>query len=334
LTVSLISFYQPEKKGLPYEVVVLQPNVDPYGEKFTGNNEEQLDDLLAQADAHVTKQTKMVIAPETALYPTAKIYEQSIRKEVFTHKINERRAKWNKAPFLIGASTYQGFDHKVSAAATYYKPFDIYIEDYNSSILFDHTQQPKIIHKSKLVLGVEKIPFVGAFPFLEKLAVQMEGGSGSLGVEKGPKVFQAGKVAFAPAICYESVYGEWVAQQCKQGAQFIAVITNDGWWKDTPGYKQHFHLARLRAIENRKYVVHAANTGTSGIISSKGEVLKTTAWWQKVAFNYTIQLNQEQTVYQQYGDILGVISVIVSISLLFTALFKILLRIKSRSLKH
>ncbi len=57
---------------------------------------------------------------------------------------------------------------------------------------------------------------------------------------------------------------------------FIAIITNDAWWYDSPGHKQLYSYARLRAIETRNYVVRAANTGFSGVINSKGEILQKT----------------------------------------------------------
>jgi len=67
----------------------------------------------------------------------------------------------------------------------------------------------------------------------------------------------------APIICYESVFGEFVTDYVKKGAQALFIITNDGWWKNTNGYKQHLYFASLRAIETRRQVVRAANTGVS-----------------------------------------------------------------------
>lgn len=305
LCFSWILYFSKDVKGTPYNVVVIQPNIDPYGEKFVLDNGEQLKSILDQADQAVSKETQMVIAPETSLYPTAKIYETGLRKEVFFHVINEHRAKWSNAGLLIGATTFKVFEGKNSPASKFIPQLNSYVEDYNSSVLFDNTANPKIIHKSKLVLGVEKIPFVGIFPFLEDLAVEMEGGSGSLGTETEPKIFEKNRVKFSPVVCYESIYGGFMAKQAKNGSQFIAIITNDGWWKDTPGYKQHFQFARLRAIENNKYVVRSANTGKSGIISNRGDVLKETKWWVKDQFNYTIQLNSKRTLYQALGDFIG-----------------------------
>jgi apolipoprotein N-acyltransferase len=112
-------------------------------------------------------------------------------------------------------------------------------------------------------------------------------------------------VKFSPIVCYESIYGGFMAKQARQGSQFLAIITNDGWWRNTPGYKQHFLFAGLRAIESNKWVVRSANTGTSGIINNRGEVVFATAWWVKDAFKSVIQLNNSKTIYNYLGDFLG-----------------------------
>ena len=137
-----------------------------------------------------------------------------------------------------------------------------------------------------------------------------------MGIEDEPKIFEKNRVKFSPVVCYESIYGGFMAKQAKNGSQFIAIITNDGWWRDTPGYKQHFQFARLRAIENNKYVIRSANTGKSGIISNRGDVLKETKWWVKTEFNYTIQLNSKQTLYQLLGDFIGYFA-LVGLGMLF-----------------
>ena len=106
-------------------------------------------------------------------------------------------------------------------------------------------------------------------------------------------------------ICYESVYGDWSRIATKKGARFLAVITNDGWWGDTPGYRQHFNYARLRAIENRRDVVQAANTGISGIIDQRGDVLQRTGWWVETTLTATLNGNDAQTLFVRYGDFIG-----------------------------
>lgn len=116
---------------------------------------------------------------------------------------------------------------------------------------------------------------------------------------------QSGGIKFAPVVCYESVYGEFVAQQCRKGAQAIFIITNDGWWKDTPGYRQHLNFARLRAIETGRWVARSANTGSSAFINPKGDVVQKTSYNTRTALKQSIALKDQATFYITYGDVIG-----------------------------
>jgi apolipoprotein N-acyltransferase len=185
-----------------------------------------------------------------------------------------------------------------------------------------HDTQASFYHKSKLVLGVEKLPFSDWFPFLEELSIENGGTSGTLGIADEPEVLRTDAFSFAPLICYESIYGEFNAEQCAKGAEAIVIITNDGWWRDTPGYKQHASFARLRAIENRKYVARSANTGISCFINSRGDVLQKTPWWQPAVLSGTIGLSAETTFYSRNGDLLGRSAMIAAAITLLFSVFK------------
>jgi apolipoprotein N-acyltransferase len=189
-------------------------------------------------------------------------------------------------------------------------------------VLLTKTAPPHDVHKSQLVPGVELVPFSAYLPFLSAIAIENGGSSGTLGVEKEPKVMaiqpdvdknqtnkEAQTVTLAPIICYESIYGDFVRRQVQKGAQALCILTNDGWWGNTPGYKQHFSFARLRAIENRRWVLRSANTGTSGSIDPSGKIIKKTPYWVKTAFSQSIQLRSDQTFYTTYGDWLAGISI-------------------------
>src|SRR5690606_13518785 len=91
-------------------------------------------------------------------------------------------------------------------------------------------------------------------------------------------------------------------QYVQKGAQFIAVVTNDGWWEDTSGKDQHLDYAKLRAIENRRWVVRPANTGVSGFINQRGDIVQRTEWWVPAALHQEINLNEELTIYTRIGD--------------------------------
>ena len=118
------------------------------------------------------------------------------------------------------------------------------------------------------------------------------------------------KLKVAPIICYESIYGDFLTQQTRLGAKLFIIITNDGWWGDTPGYKQHYSFAQLRAIENRRYVIQAANTGTSGVINDRGEVLSSTPYSQTAVMNVSVPLLAEMTYYAKHGDYIGIFAII------------------------
>jgi len=322
--ISLIQYFSYEEKHDPIEVVVVQPNIDPYNEKFDNDHfiaslEDQLKKLCDLADSVIKPSTDIVIAPETAI--SRGFYEEDLPQLPFYHYLKSRKQNWGHAAFLTGASTARFFEKKNSRAS---RPLDGggYYESYNTSLLMDENNIPTFLHKSKLVLGVEKLPFSDWLPFLEKLSIDNCGTSGTLGIEKVPRIMSSNKVHFAPLICYESIYGEFNSIQCKKGAQIIFVITNDGWWKDTPGYKQHMSFSRLRAIENRRSVARSANTGTSCLINQRGDVLQKTSWWTATALEGKLNLNKEMTFYTKFGDVLGRALAFMSGIILLYTLFK------------
>ena len=297
-------------QGIDTEVVITQPNIDPYNEKFTGDIPSQLDKITDLADSLVTDKTAFVIAPETAL-PFI-FYEDEVERIIHYHYLVERKAQWKNAAFLIGASTKKFFKNKHSRASRKLVGGPGYEENYNSSMLINHFDQPSFTHKSKLVLGVEKIPYSDIFPFLEDLSINNGGASGTLGTEEYAQVMRSRNVKFAPVVCYESIYGAYVSEQCRKGAELIFILTNDGWWGNTPGYKQHMSFARLRAIENRKCVARSANTGYSCFINQLGDVVYQSKWWQPTSAKGILKRNKIKTTYMKWGDYIGFICVFIS----------------------
>jgi apolipoprotein N-acyltransferase len=293
-------FSSSEKANSSIEVSVIQPNVDPYNEKFNLSMEEQLDHILTLAEKG--KKSDLILAPETSL--AYEFYEDEVNQYPFFLSLQDTVKSW-KSDFLIGASTRLSFERKNSSASRAFSDGPGFFESYNSSLFISPEKGHRFVHKSKLVLGVEKIPFMQYLPFLDKLAIDLDGASGTLGIEKEPQVIEGEKGLYAPVICYESVYGEFLATQSLKGAQMIAIITNDGWWKDTPGYRQHWSFARLRAVENGKWVARSANTGWSGFINEKGDVIQKSTWWEEDLLTQKVPLISKTTFYSQHGDIFG-----------------------------
>ncbi len=129
----------------------------------------------------------------------------------------------------------------------------------------------------------------------------------------------------APVICYESVYGDFVGEYVKNGASLIGIITNDGWWSDSPGHNQHLQYATLRAIETRRDIARSANTGISAFINQKGEITQQTAWWVPATSRATVHLNTEQTFYVRYGELIGPACQVLAVLLLVLTVVRALL---------
>ena len=141
----------------------------------------------------------------------------------------------------------------------------------------------------------------------------------SLGMDKERKVFtnpfNNGKMA--PIICYESVYGEFVTDYVKNGANFLGIMTNDSWWGETQGHKQLMAYARMRAIETRRDIARSANSGISAHIDAKGDVLADTFYGDKTTLFAKVNLYDYQTFYTRTGDLLSRISIFVFGFLIF-----------------
>jgi apolipoprotein N-acyltransferase len=138
----------------------------------------------------------------------------------------------------------------------------------------------------------------------------------------------------APVICYESVFGKFVTGYVRKGAEAIFIITNDGWWKNTNGYKQHLNFASLRAIETRRPVARAANTGVSCLIDIRGKRSEESIWWTRAVIRGDIYPENRITYYVKHGDYLLLLSVLISAIILFIVFLVIPIRKKlSHSVK-
>ncbi len=309
--------YTSSRKG---SVALIQPNVDPYEDKFNKKAyDEHLNNLLNLSRSVIRNQTDLVLWPETSLpgsYQESEFYQEPRARKV------QNFVESNPSLTLItGLNTYVTYSGKVTPTAR--KSNGRYYDVYNAAAAIDTNRTPEFYHKSILVPGVERMPYPAFLGFLESLAIEMGGTSGSLATQAEPSVMQVDShMTVAPVICYESVFGAYVGDYVMKGANLIAVITNDGWWGDTDGYRQHLLYSKLRAIEMRRSIARAANTGISSFIRPNGEVLKTTKFWKKAAIRDTLPLHDHRTFYARNGDLLGYGALGVGVFLLGMALLQ------------
>jgi apolipoprotein N-acyltransferase len=319
---SLHMYFNYTEKGAIQNVVVLQPNIDPYTEKFSGMSaEEQIRSLVELAESKISDSTDLVLAPETALPP---LWEDSLSVQdpslLPFYKIIQ---KFPNVSFIAGALTQQKFRaNKMISNTSQQSPDGKYSFDvYNSAVMINWAGV-QFSHKNILVAGVEKDPFREYFSFLPDYMLDLGGTNGSLTPGKEPKAFEIpdGK-KIGPVICFESVFGEHVRQLVRTGANYIVVLTNDGWWKDSLGAWQHFGYSRLRAIETRRSIARSANTGISGFINQRGDVIEQTNIDVSEAISSRIRSNRSFTFYVRFGNYLGWISLLLSVMSGFLFLF-------------
>jgi len=311
-----------EEKDDPYTIVATQPNIDPYTEKFNGMNQrKQIEIMLNLADSLGDDDVDFFVGPETS-HPRM-VWEKSLHKTTGFRMTKEFMQKYPNAYFVTGLSTKKqyGPNEEFSVTARQFSDTAIYYDVYNSAIIMDALGEYDLYYKSKLVIGVETMPFPKTMKFLESLILDLGGTTGSHGMQKERSVFEAfdSKVKIAPIICYESIYGEYVTDYIKKGANIIFVVTNDGWWGDTPGYRQHLTFSQLIAIETRRSIARSANTGTSCFINQRGDLIQATDYWVQDVIKADLNTNDKITWYVRNGDFLGRIFSFFSILILLYA---------------
>ena len=296
-------------------VVLLQPELDPYNEKYSKDSLQILDELLTLAEQNSKGKIDFFIAPETAFPGRGSLSEKGFNKSISINIAKEFLTKHPQSILLTGASTHK-FLFNESETENYSVKIQegLWVNSYNSALQIIPNRNVEVYHKGKLVPGVEIFPYIRFLkPFLGDAMLDFGGATSSLGIDKERKVFvnQFNKAKVAPIICYESIYGEFVTDYVKNGANLLAIMTNDSWWGNSEGHKQLLSYARLRAIETRREIVRAANSGISAHINAKGDIVEDTFYGDQTALAVTANLLEEKSIYTKTGDLISRIAIFV-----------------------
>tara|TARA_B100000902_G_scaffold395993_2_gene455806 strand:- start:43 stop:1602 length:1560 start_codon:yes stop_codon:yes gene_type:complete len=320
----IISFFLSKKEYIidkELEVVIVQPNIDPYFEKFSIDPDKQLDDLILLSKEKLTQNTLFLIAPETAIQES--IWESNIQSSSTYKKIRLLQSEFPNLNIIMGANTFRYLGENRQKNSRKLNNSDDWYNCYNTSILFGNNKNFDFYHKVKLVPGVEQIPYSNIFNLIADFTINLGGVSGSLSIDNTIEYYKSNDIKIVPLICYESVFGEILNNI---NYNLLVIITNDGWWKDTPGYKQHLQYSRLRSIEQRKFIVRSANTGISAIINIFGEIIEQSNWDQKHVIRQNVNTNNITTFYNIHGDYIGRILSFLSVLIFLSILVKFLLK--------
>jgi apolipoprotein N-acyltransferase len=315
--------------GTPVDVVVVQPNIDPYLEQYELPPLVVADRIWNLAAQKMDENVQFIVCPESAIQEY--VWEDSMNETPSVIHFREHLGNFTEASIVIGLSSRRMLEpwESNSPAARPFRDTGRFYEAYNTALIIDTSQQFQIYHKSKLTPGVEVMPLVSYLRFIEKLAFDLGGTVGTLGIDAERRPFQDARgLKAGTAICYESVYGEFMTGFVKNGADVIFVITNDGWWENTPGHRQHLLFSSVRAIETRRAIARSANTGISCFVNKRGDIQQATAYWEPDVIRQVIYTGDKMTFYVRFGDYIARISVFGAVMLLLIA---IMMRLKNRN---
>jgi apolipoprotein N-acyltransferase len=303
----------PFGKRDPGNVVLIQPNIDPYEKISTGSFDAQLNKFIRLSDSAIDSNTVLVVWPETALYNEHGFEEDHLKENYFLQPLWAFLRRHPRINLLTGMESFRIFDTRHSRTAMKIPESNKFYESYNAAVIMDSAGPEFFYHKSRLVPGAESLPPFLHFmvPIFEKFGGTEEGYTGQ--DERTPLVTTNHSYTIAPVVCYETQYSEFVSRYARNGADVIAIITNDGWWGNTPGYRQHESYACMRAIETRRWVIRSANTGVSAIIDPEGQVIESRPWAVTAAIRFSVPAEKELTFYTRYGDVISKIALVLTL---------------------
>ena len=289
-------------------VIIIQPNIDPYEEKYSFTNIDFLNKLDELTKNRINSYTDYVITPETFFAEGSGIELKKYDNSDLHFSLQKFLKNYPNTQLISGIQFYNLYfsDSIPSPSANKIKK-GLWVDYYNSAISEQLNKNFEIYNKSKLVVGVENLPYKNILrPLIGDYLIDLGGTVASRVTQDNRTNFfnEKIKTKAAPIICYEAVYGEFVIDYVKSGANFLSIITNDAWWGNTEGHKQLLSLSKLRAIENRRDIVRSANTGISAIINSKGEVISKLDYGIEGVIEGEVSSQEKLTFYSKYGDLI------------------------------
>ncbi|MGA7160479.1 MAG: apolipoprotein N-acyltransferase [Bacteroidota bacterium] len=299
--------------GLPsLKVGIVQPNVDPWDKwensKTLAGREQQVEKFLNVTREQKASGAQMSVWPETAILfdlPTVKEECERVKKALDSLDIS----------LTSGYIDYEYYEAgKAPLTSSVIRGSNMHYDSYNAILYLEpRYEQIQTYAKMRLVPFAERIPYAESIPFLIE-PLRWGVGISNWGIGKDSTVFEDTNhhSKFLAMVCYESIFPEFVSSFVKRGAEFMVFITNDSWWGNTSGARQHCQYAVLRAVENRRWIVRCANGGISCFIDPLGRIYDKTQMYTEASIVRSIEPRNEQTFYTKHGDWLARIAGIIS----------------------
>ncbi|MDO5608063.1 MAG: apolipoprotein N-acyltransferase [Capnocytophaga sp.] len=315
IAISYVMYAKYTEKENPVSVVVLQPNIDPYTEKYHLSNKQIAELMISLSEPEMDEKVRYIIAPETVFADNIRLDELPVSMPVVM--LRQWLGQYPDARLVSGVAMIDFLvnDNQRTPQSNYWRD-GIWYNDYNSAFMLGSQTDIPLYHKSKLVVGVENFPYQNVLkPLLGETLINLGGTVALKTTQEERSVFapDTHSGAAAPIICYESIYGEFVTGYVRNGADFLAILTNDAWWRDTQGHRQLLSYAKLRAVETRRSIARSANTGISAFINQRGDLISSLPYGEQGSLKETIQRNDKVTFYVRFGDYIARIGYFLSL---------------------
>ena len=305
LILGSVLWFIPYEKSDPFSVSALQGNVLS-NEKWDSANKGSIFDIyVGMTEDAANSGSKIIVLPETAI-PTAFVPNGVIHKEL----ANIAR---NYEATIIAGVHYYGNENKYNAVI---------------AVLPDGTLSERY-DKRHLVPFGEFIPFADFIGEMLPFVGEFNEGTSDLTEGAEPIVIETEFGGVAPLVCFDSIFPEFSREAVDNGAEIITIVTNDSWFNDSIGIYTHLRHAQLRAIENRRYIMRAANTGVSAFIDERGSIIASSEPLTEDIIDCEVYAIESKTLYTLTGDIVLNVSFIIIICFFVYSISDKIRRIKN-----
>lgn len=316
LLISLVIWFTVKETNEPgVKVTIVQPNYEPHYQKFDIPQNEQMRRFLQLSMEHIDTSTRYLIFPETS-FDDIKL--NTFRENPPIRLFQSLLDSFPNLRLVSGISSFRILE-KNQLEGTEFRTHitsqgdTIYWDVQNAAVqMTSGNKDYQLYFKSKLVPGPEIFPYRKTLFFLKPVIEKLQGTVEGNTKQKERTVFTGGPLNVAPIICYESIYGAYVGEYVKKGATALFIVTNDGWWDNTPGHIQHLELGALRAIEHRRPIARSANSGISAFIDIKGRIHSPTQYGETISIEGKIKPENRITIYTLWGDVIPKVAIFIT----------------------
>lgn len=319
-----------EGSNTPVGIAIIQPNYEPHYEKFTIPERIQSKRFVDLSMEAIDSTTEYLVFPETSF---DRIRLNAFRENPVINMCQSLVDSYPNLRLISGIASYRFLDKSELEGTSYRVHVNAqgdttYWDIQNAAMQLSSGEEDYSIYfKSKLVPGPEMFPFRKVLFFLEPLIDKLGGTQEGHTKQKTRDVFSGGSLSVAPVICYESIYGDYTGGYVRNGANALFIVTNDGWWDNTPGHIQHLKLGTLRAIEHRRPIARSANTGISCFIDIQGNILQPTQYGEATFVKGSMIPETRLTFYTRWGDLVAKLAVLLTAFFFVFILFRLVTRL-------